>query len=331
LIHFYKRLNEGQGMPVCKFYMSGVCKFGSHCRNKHPDPWPGYLAQLSSQLPHRVEDNLSEDFKFFIPSPTVTTDKIFYSSDSDWDEEAEGHNSSNIAIVPCERCGLLELKPLPDPGERYLCDKCREERRGSRVVGLDLEQQQEQDKKKKTRRFKKKKKKAPVVAQTVESDLLAFEGTPEGVKVYRLKEGSQNQVDIVSTNNNNRSESQSSQNSEKGPCANISEQIFKVQSDLEEPPSEIVQSCEEIKEVSEGTSSETEPIALDISSLKHLILQTGLLMIVVLYESNQNWLYFIGGKVKSYLSDMKQVILNWWNSSGASKPGKYSRRRKIFK
>ena len=161
-------------MPVCKFYMSGVCKFGSHCRNKHPDPWPGFLAQLTS---HRVEDNLSEDFKFFIPSPMVTTDKIFYSSDSDWDEEAEGHNSSNIAIVPCERCGLLELKPLPEPGERYLCDKCREERRASRAVGLDLEQQQEQERKKKTRRFKKKKKKAPVVAQTVESDLLAFEGT----------------------------------------------------------------------------------------------------------------------------------------------------------
>ena len=313
-------------MPVCKFYMSGVCKFGSHCRNKHPDPWPGFLAQLTS---HRVEDNLSEDFKFFIPSPTVTTDKIFYSSDSDWDEEAEGHNSSNIAIVPCERCGLLELKPLPEPGERYLCDKCREERRGSRVVGLDLAQEQEQEKKKKSKKGKKRKKR--VVAQTVESDLLAFEGTPEGVKVYRLKEGSQNQMDIVSTNNNNRSESQSSLNSEKAPCANISEQIFKVQSDLGEAPSEIVQSNVENEEVSEGTPAETEPIVLDNTSLKHLILQTGLLMIVVLYKSTQTWFCFIGGKVISDLSDMKQAILNWWNSSGASKPGKYSRRRKIFK
>ena len=319
-------------MPVCKFYMSGVCKFGSHCRNKHPDPWPGYLAQLTSQLPPRVEDNLSEDFKFFIPSPTVTTDKIFYSSDSDWDEEdAEGHNSSNIAIVPCERCGLLELKPLPESGERNLCDKCQEERRGSRVVGLDLEQQQEQEKKNKTRKGKgkRRKKKAPVVAQTVESDLLAFEGTPEGVKVYRLKEGSDNQVDIVSTNNNNRSESQSSQNSEKAPCVNISDQIFK--SDLEEPPSEIVQSSEVNEEVSEGIREEKEPIVLDNTSLKHLVLHTGLLMIVVLYKSSQNWFCFIGDRVKSCLSYMKQAILNWWNSSGASKPGKYSRRRKIFK
>ena len=315
-------------MPVCKFYMSGACKFGSNCRNKHPDPWPGYLTKLTSVLPPRVQDNLSEDFQFFIPSPTVTTDKIFYSSDSDWEEEDEGHNTSNIAIVPCGGCGILELKPLPAPGEKYLCDKCREERRGTRVVGLDLELQQEQENKKKR---KKKKKKAPV-AQMVESNLLAFEGTPEGVKVYRLKEESQAQIDIVSTDNNNSQDCKNSLNSDKNLCANPAKQIFKVKSDFELPSSDTVQSCKEDfdEEVSEETPAKTEPNVSDNTSLKHILLQTGLLLIVVLYKSCQNFLCFIGKKLISYLSDIKQTILQWWNS-GAPKPGKYSRRRKILR
>merc|ERR1711971_808213 len=90
----------------------------------------------------------------------------------------------------------------------------------------------------------------------------------------------------------------------------------KVKGDLGEPPSEIVQSSVENEKVSEETPAETKPIVLDNTSLKHLILQTGLLLIVVLYKSSQNWLCFLGGKIKSYLSDMKQAILNWWNSSG---------------
>lgn len=315
-------------MPVCKFYMSGACKFGSNCRNKHPDPWPGFLGKLTPALPHSVQDNLSEDFKFFIPSPTVTTDKIFYSSDSDWDEEAEGLNTSNIAIVPCERCGLLELKPLPPPGERNLCDKCQEERRGSRVVGLDLELQQEQENKKKRR---KKKKKAPA-AQMVETNLLAFEGTPEGVKVYRLKEESRTQVDIVSTDNNNCQDRKNSLNSDKAPCVNHSKQNFQIKSDLKLPTCDNVESSKEDsdKEVSEEVSVKAKPGVIDNSSFRHILLQAGLLIIVVLYKSCQNFLCIIGEKLMSCLSDMKYAIIQWWNS-GAPKPGKFSRRRKILK
>ena len=36
-----------------------------------------------------------------------------------------------------------------------------------------------------------------------EMDIMAFEGTPEGVKVYRLNEESQSQVDILVKDNNN--------------------------------------------------------------------------------------------------------------------------------
>ena len=111
-------------MSVCKFYKSGYCKFGSYCRNTHeqPPPVPAVVMGLPLRRPlvsplvppyPGLRDNLSRDFRFVVPSPTVQTDKIFYSSDSDWDERGIDDvldEISSLAIVPCDRCGYQELK-----------------------------------------------------------------------------------------------------------------------------------------------------------------------------------------------------------------------------
>ena len=282
------------------------------------------MAQLV--LPHAVKDNLSDNFQFFIPSPTVQSDKIFYSSDSDWDEvEGQDHDTSNIALVPCERCGHLELRPLPGLGEKYVCVVCREERQGHRVVGLEFQLQEQENKKKR----RKRKKKAPVT-HMVEADLMAFEGTPEGVKVYRLKEESHSQVDIFVKDNNNEKGRGKIFNSNKTSCANLVKQSFKVRNDFEVPYYDTDQSSEEEDTIAEKEPKEVESNEFDEFSLNRLLLQTGLLMIVVFYKSCQNGLYFLGERLRNYLSDAKFAFLEWWNN-GAPKPGKYSRRRKILK
>ena len=166
----------------------------------------------------------------------------------------------------------------------------------------------------------------------VETNLLAFEGTPEGVKVYRLKEESRTQVDIVSTDNNNCQDRKNSLNSDKAPCVNHSKQNFQIKSDLKLPTCDNVESSKEDcdEEVSEEVSVKAKPGVIDNSSFRHILLQAGLLIIVVLYKSCQNFLCIIGEKLMSCLSDMKYAIIQWWNS-GAPKPGKFSRRRKILK
>lgn len=179
-------------MSVCRFHVAGICKFGTYCRNKHEvggcPPEAYHLnahktrPQLSLPSDH-FKDNLSRDYRFIVPSPTVESDKIFYSSDSDWDERGIDDllgEISSLAIVSCSSCGFQELKQQPCAVDTNLCLKCQEDRNGNVVKGefKDLE----------SKKKRKKRKKKPVATVSNLTDL--YEGTPEGVKVYKMKEES---------------------------------------------------------------------------------------------------------------------------------------------
>ena len=72
-------------MGVCRFYRAGLCKFGAKCHNQHEIKTQKLVSKPRElKLPH---DNLSRDFRFVVPSPTIERDVMFFSSDSDWDEK----------------------------------------------------------------------------------------------------------------------------------------------------------------------------------------------------------------------------------------------------
>jgi len=220
-------------MPLCKFHLSGSCRYGASCRNSHQQSACSYFAAGNCKRGEKCDflhvrtgrvikedvtrpenrsepfkdfldasefrfdrvpscqDNLSNKFRFCVPSPTPYEDQIFYSSDSDWDvEPKERLPSCTLTLYTCTHC---EEKMLGQEGdERVMCLECenresqplRQEPRGEEgesVVGAP-----ENKVKVKKRKRKKKKSQGPVyTARVLEPDVYQ---TPEGVKVYRAQE-----------------------------------------------------------------------------------------------------------------------------------------------
>ena len=340
-------------MSVCKFYKSGYCKFGSYCRNTHeqPPPVPAVVMGLPLRRPMvsplvppypGLRDNLSRDFRFVVPSPTVQTDKIFYSSDSDWDERGIDDvldEISSLAIVPCDRCGYQELKQQPAAGEGSLCLKCKE---GSRKGNLDGDEDHKELEEKRKRR--KKKKKPPIVSLT-NLNILDYEGTPEGVKVYRMKEqqllvDEEDNIDVSSgtTLNNNVKEKKSLMNdlkpSNKPPLL---------------PKIEVMQNCEDklsLKEDRDLPEMETNKVPSIVTngqvfSANYLLPKLGLCLFLLCQSFQSVFKYFINAtlsmnnRIKNDINDIMKYIESLWDETikyfTNPKAKKYSRRRKIKK
>eukprot|EP00092_Neocalanus_flemingeri_P001327 GFUD01001418.1.p1 GENE.GFUD01001418.1~~GFUD01001418.1.p1 ORF type:complete len:1043 (+),score=396.25 GFUD01001418.1:88-3216(+) len=205
---------------VCSYYAAGHCRKGQHCdfihensRKGRDNRFPGAkvsgkvtppsddeFPQPDGNVPPSTKagfrflrvpstfDNLSSKFRFSVPSPT--TDQIFYSSDSDWCESVEGEDrlgSCTLALYTCSRCKEQVL--AQEGEERITCPECDKEQLKEGGAGGKEAVHDQQDKKKNVKKKKKRKKKVPPAAPShifwTEPELYE---TPEGVKIYRVKE-----------------------------------------------------------------------------------------------------------------------------------------------
>ena len=140
---------------------------------------------------HRVpstQDNLSYKFRFSVPSPSPYSDQIFYSSDSDWDECVEGEgrlDSCTLALYTCNKC---EEQVLAKEGEeRITCPQCEKLQLHQKVLDEKDPVLEEPIIERIVKRKKKRKNTFPnsVLVRMKEEEVYQ---TPEGVKVYRVKE-----------------------------------------------------------------------------------------------------------------------------------------------
>jgi len=339
-------------MALCKYFSSGTCKFGNNCRNKHEvkkiDSWQintnNYKHESRTyklqnlKLPPAVNDNLSRDFKWDVPSPTVQSDKNFFSSDSDFDEKYQTDQevvANNFAIVACQKCGFKELKLLPTIDAKNLCLKCKDMPMESIKSKDDLIEAKLVENKEngdhgesEMRRRKKRKKKKLPFTETNNIDEL-YEGTPEGVKVYRSKEEANVSNDIPVKSIAIRGNFRSKKNKKPPLLSN------QTSSATLEPPTkiEIIEvSCDEDEEVLNATEDVPES-SKEKDDDKHWYFS--FISLVLIFSTLSEIFRSLITKFNFVLVEFSQVIkslcLTAFRAVTGSKSTKYSRRRRILK
>lgn len=193
---------------VCSYFAAGNCRRGQQCDFKHEDkrnnfqenkvtnnrdrfPAPKTENKKSGLRFLRVpstQDNLSNKFRFSVPSPSPYSDQIFYSSDSDWDECVEGEgrlDSCTLALYTCNKCDEQVL--AQEGEERITCPQCEKLKLNQEVHNEKEPVFEEPEIERIVKKKKKRKTKLPnsVPVRMKEEEVYQ---TPEGVKVYRVKE-----------------------------------------------------------------------------------------------------------------------------------------------
>jgi len=191
---------------VCSYFAAGNCRRGQQCDYKHeykrnnvqdskvtnnrlsaPEPGDTKPGLRFHRVPS-TQDNLSNKFRFSVPSPSPYSDQIFYSSDSDWDECVEGEgrlDSCTLALYTCNRCDEQVL--AQEGEERIMCPQCEKNWQKQEVVEEKKPVLTEPKKERIVKKKKKRKKKFPNSAPVHMKEEEVHQ-TPEGVKVYRVKE-----------------------------------------------------------------------------------------------------------------------------------------------
>lgn len=276
------------------------------------------------------------DYRFVVPSPTVRSDKIFYSSDSDWDERAciddVLEEISSLAIVPCHVCGYQELKQQLCANEQSLCLKCK---KGSVVNDEDEEEGASVDQDNKKRKKKKKKKAGANVLSNKVFD--EYEGTPEGVKVYKkIEEESSQNIDDQAREPEVRETRKVKSKKYKEPN----------KSKLEISPSKIriENKCDDSSSINQDTSDITDQdddstnlmltsIVAKISLFFTIICQSLVamkLMLIKLPQSTRTFLLelYQDSILENYCAKTYRFCSDYYHGT---KSTKYSRRRKMIK
>jgi len=331
-------------MALCRYFSSGSCKFGDNCRNKHEvrkikplqinSNYQHSLKTIPNKLenlkfPSVLNDNLSRNIKWDVPSPTVQSEKNFFSSDSDYEDQIDQEDISNdLAIIACMKCGFKELKQLSTNDK--LCLKCKEMSietiKSNHQIGAIINDKENVDHEgcELRKRRKRKKKKLPI-KQTNNLDEL-FEGTPEGVKVYRVKE-----EHVVSND---------------GPVESINLRGI-VKSKKKKPPLLNLQSSKGILEPTkietiDASCDEEEDVldtpgedVLDSQNEKCAFKLDSIFSAIFLLMSLSDILPPLLTKCKINIVELFEIIKFWCLSAlravSGSKSTKYSRRRRIFK